>query len=67
MTGFKKPVDMRTVFFKPVNASTGEKIQNRDIQFKFTCGVLKKKPRGFGQVSGRVLKTHRYTPWVFFR
>ena len=33
---------MRTGFFKPVNAYTVEKIQHRDIQVKFTCGVLKK-------------------------
>ena len=42
--GFEKPVYIRTVFFKPVDASTGEKIQH--IQVKFTCGVFK-KPVGF--------------------
>ena len=74
--GFLKPVDMRTGFlkthrfedgvFKPVNARTGGKIQHHEIQVKFTCGVLKKKKRGFfdGLVDG-FKKTHRLTPRVF--
>ena len=65
MTGFINP-SIWGQGFKPVNASTIEKIQHRDIQVKFTCGVLKKKTTvGFWTGSWTGFKNPQVNPMGF--